>query len=228
MDSNPKLATESAVAIQITGVTLSLGTYAAIHLAALGLAIHGFTIPDLVVLAMSWVLALSLIIWVLRVERGDLASFGMGRPTVASLGWGLLGVVATFAAMAIYYRVIAPMFGAVSPAPATFNSVAQMPLSKIVMACATAGFCEELIFRFYAISRLHRLTGNIWIASIVPMIVFVGLHLPGFGLAQVLPVTCGAVVLTILYWQRHDFWSNFITHFVTDFVAFGAAAALGH
>jgi membrane protease YdiL (CAAX protease family) len=60
------------------------------------------------------------------------------------------------------------------------------------------------------------------------MIVFVGLHVPGFGFAQVIPVTFGAIVLTLLYWKRRDYWSNALAHFVTDFAAFGAAALTGH
>jgi membrane protease YdiL (CAAX protease family) len=122
----------------IIGVLLVLG---ALPLLALLIRL-GFRVPALLNGTLyDWALALFVLVWATKVEKRDLASLGIGRPTLASLGWGLLGVVAMFAALAIYYRIVAPLLGLAAPAPAAYHQLTSMPLARIVLLCACAGLC---------------------------------------------------------------------------------------
>jgi membrane protease YdiL (CAAX protease family) len=171
----------------------------------------------------KWSILFIVLLWAIRAEGLSLAALGVKRPTMGTLFWAVVAVLAIFTSMAAYYRIIAPLIGLHGTVPAAVNTIAGAPLYAVVFTCLSAGIVEEMVFRFYPISRLHWLTGSKWIASIIPMIVFVGLHIPSFGLEQVIPVTLGAIVFTLLYWARRDYWCNALAHFLVDFCAFGMA-----
>jgi uncharacterized protein len=205
----------------ITGLILIAALYAVLA------GTMGHDVSVAIGLAIQASTAIPLMYWALRVERGSLASLGIGRPTFSSVGWALLGVVATFLLMGIYYSLIAPMFGPIEAMP-TLSKVIALPIYQMLLLIACATATEELVFRCYAISRLHWLTGSKWIASLVPLVVFVGLHLPGFGWMQVVPITIGTLVFTALYWLRRDFWCNALCHCLIDMIGMGAVAMGWH
>jgi membrane protease YdiL (CAAX protease family) len=175
----------------------------------------------------SWLIFLIVVLWATRVEGLSLSTLGLKRPTLATFGWSLVAVMATYVALGVYYRVIAPLFGGVAT-PSAVGEIVNQPLYEILILSLSSGVIEELVFRFYPISRLHWLTGNKWLASIIPMIVSVGLHVPKYGLEQVIPVTLGTLVFTLLYWWRRDYCCNALTHFLIDFSAFGVASLAAH
>jgi CAAX protease family protein len=175
----------------------------------------------------KWSIFLFVVIWATRVEGLSLSSLGLKRPTVATFGWALVALLSTFVALGIHYRLVAPLFGAIG-ASSVVGAIASEPIETILFRALSAGIVEEWVFRFYPISRLYWLTGNKWLASIIPMIVFVGVHIPRYGVGQVIPVTLGAVVLTVLYWLRGEYWCNALAHFLVDLSAFLSVSLLAH
>lgn len=175
----------------------------------------------------TWAIGLAVLAWALQVEHLSPNSSGIRAPRLATIGCALCAVLATFALMAVYYRVLLPTFGT-SSVPAGVDRIARMPVAAVIALCLTAGMVEEWLFRFYAIDRLYALTGSLWLASLMPNVVFVALHVPGLGLAQVIPVALGALVLTLLARWLHDYWCNALAHFLIDFSAFGAIAIGAH
>ena len=127
----------------------------------------------------KWSIFLLAVLWATIVEGLSVSSLGLKRPTGATFGWALAAVMSTFVALGIYYRVSAPFFGRVL-VPSEFGAIASQPMYEILILCRSAGIVEEFVFRFYPTLRLHWLTGNKWLASIMPMIVFVGLHVPRY------------------------------------------------
>lgn len=193
-----------------------------IPFAKLGVAgeILDFAIPGMVFLVIFF--------WATRVEGMSLPSLGIRRPTAGTVGWALVGVIATFAAMSAYYGMVSVLFGGAAAAPAAIGAITSWPFYRIVLLCLNAGIVEELAFRFYPITRLYQLTGSKWIASLIPLVLFVGFHIPSFGWAQVVPVILGALVLLGLYWLRRDYWCNALTHFLVDFIPLGLAGLVGY
>ena len=219
-EAGSRMSTRNAV----IGVIVALGAFPMIVVfKRLGISTQSIWFG----VAMKWAIGLGVLAWAMGVEGLSLATLGVKRPRPGTFGWAFLGVVATFVSMGVYYRLVAPLFGPVT-APARVGMLAGLPMILILIVSASAGLVEELVFRFYAISRLHRLTGNRWIASLIPVIVFVGLHVPGFGLGQAVPVALGATVLTLLFWLRRDFWCNALAHLLVDFSAFAAIALSMH
>jgi membrane protease YdiL (CAAX protease family) len=172
--------------------------------------------------AVTWVVLWALTLAVLAIcrvgERRPLASLGLGRLTLGSLGFGLLaGVLAilAFPACAVALKLV----GVDNQATVTAaGALAGLPLWARLATLVTAGFCEEVLYRGYPITRLQALTGSRLIAVILPMAVFVALHAPSWGVAHLLYVTVVAVIMTVLILWRGDLWSNVIAHIVTDAV----------
>ncbi|MYM80488.1 CPBP family intramembrane metalloprotease [Duganella sp. FT50W] len=80
----------------------------------------------------------------------------------------------------------------------------------------TAGITEEIMFRGYPIERLHELTGNLWIAALIPLTVFTLAHLGGWSWGHLVGVLFGGSLLTGLYlWQR-DLIACMIAHVLID------------
>lgn len=175
----------------------------------------------------GWIFGLTIFVWATRVEKMSLARLGILRPTWGTLGWGLAAVALTFALMAGWFAVQAALLGGKSAAPEVVGQITKLPFYRVLLICLSAGLVEELTFRFYAITRLHELTGSKWLASIVQLALFVGFHVPSFGATMIVPVTLGALVLLGLYWFRHDYWCNALAHFTIDFLPFGLAGLAG-
>lgn len=205
----------------VVGLVLVLAFYAVL-VATMGHGVSG-SLNAAVALAINSSIAIPVLYWSLRVERRDLASLGIGRLTLGSVGWALLGVVAVFVLMGVYYVLIAPLYSA-DTAIGTASKATALPAYQWLILIALATSTEELVFRFYAISRLHWLTKSKWIASLAPFIVFVAVHIPGYGWLQVIPIAIGAIVFTALYWLRRDFWCNAMCHCLIDVIGLSAVA----
>ena len=211
--------------LAITGVVLALGLpIAMLLIGRLGVA-DGISLFRE---SLWWALALIFLFWAIKVEKITLAALGFKRPTWGTLGWGLLANLVLTFLIGGCYALLFPALG-IKTDPKALGVIASQPVWMIFLLTLRAGFVEELLFRFYPITRLHWLTGNKWIASMIPGVIFIGMHAPSWGLAHLIPVSLAALVLTLLYWKRRDFWCSAFAHFLADFIPFAMAAmAMGH
>ncbi|MEO6092322.1 MAG: CPBP family intramembrane glutamic endopeptidase [Novosphingobium sp.] len=213
---------KGSVADALIGLALALGIFVVIFVVDMaGLYPHNSLLDRV----FPWAIYALVLWWAISVEGLSWSSLGFRRPTLGTIGWGSLALAAILDLMAVYYRLVVPLFGGTA-VPAAVDTITAMSMPAILLLSVTSGVVEELLFRFYPIDRLHWLTGNRWIASIIPLVVFTALHVPSFGLGQVIPVALAATVLTLLYWWRRDIRCNAFVHFMLDFSAF-AAIALG-
>jgi membrane protease YdiL (CAAX protease family) len=95
-----------------------------------------------------------------------------------------------------------------------------MPVWFRIVAVVTAGIVEETLFRGYAVTRLLRLTGSVWLAGVVSVAVFASLHLPYWGTGPVLAFFLGGLVTTAFFIWRRDLLAMIIAHIVIDAWAF--------
>jgi membrane protease YdiL (CAAX protease family) len=165
-----------------------------------------------------WTLTLAVLAIVRMGERRTFASIGLGRFTFGSLGFGLLaGVLAIFAFPVC--TIVLSLLGVQSQAVMTgVTTLVSLPLWARLLTLVTAGVCEEVLYRGYAITRLQTLTGSRIVAVLLPAIVFIALHAPSWGVAHLLYVSVVTVIMTVLFLWRKDLWSNIIGHLVTDAV----------
>jgi membrane protease YdiL (CAAX protease family) len=144
------------------------------------------------------VLAAIVVFW----ERLPLFStVGLTRPR--PVDWifvvGLVLVAVAAAAILAHNHVTVSSKGSI------LGQVVAVPLALRIALVLTAGVCEEILFRGYAIERLRALTGNVWIAALVGTVLFTLAHVPRYGLTQGLAgvFVVGAILSAIYVWRRN-------------------------
>ena len=179
-------------------------------------------VEGLILEAIWWAIAAALITWILVVERSPLSSIGIRRPTWQTLGGAMIGIVVGMATVMLSYALILPSLGLEMNRGAT-SSITSLPIIMQLAMFIRAGVVEEILFRGYPIERLQELTGSKWIAALVPGVVFIGGHFAFWGAAQLIVVTLGTLVMTLLYLWRRDLVSCMIAHASIDLIGFTLA-----
>ncbi|MBV9333844.1 MAG: CPBP family intramembrane metalloprotease [Candidatus Eremiobacteraeota bacterium] len=158
---------------------------------------------DLLVLICEWGSVGILFVIVSGWERLPfLASIGM-KP-LERRDW--IAIAFLFIVAAVMAVVLAFMRPALSGTNAAqLRQVIGAPLGVRVALVVTAGICEEILFRGYAIQRLQLFTKNIWVAALVGTILFTAAHLPRYGLRPALigVFMISAVLSLIFIWRRN-------------------------
>ena len=150
-------------------------------------------------------------------ERSSLSSIGLRPVNLPSLAWG-----AALAAFLLY--ILSPVETRVRRMLRLggfengLTRLRELPVWSVALAIALGGAAEEILYRGYAVERIEALTGSLWLAGAVPVIVFAVAHLPMWGRGPALSaLMSGAIVTGFYLWQR-DLTACIFAHLVTDFV----------
>jgi membrane protease YdiL (CAAX protease family) len=175
-----------------------------------------------------WLFAAIVLIIALRWEGRTLASIGLRKPTFASLGFAIVGVIGMIGAGAlavyvVYFLLRQPQHADVQAAALVNGSV----IYALFLA-ARAGVLEEIIFRGLAIEQLTVLTSSRWLAAFLPTAYFVLVHALRFDWIQLVPIAAVSIVLALLYLWRHDLWANILAHIAVDGAGLVALALHTH
>jgi membrane protease YdiL (CAAX protease family) len=118
--------------------------------------------------------------------------------------------------------VMAGVLAAIRPAlsgtnAAQLRQVVSAPLGLRVALVLTAGICEEILFRGYALERLQLFTKNIWIAGLVGTILFTLAHSPRYGFKpDLIGVFAISAILSIVYIWRRNIAGCIVLHWLID------------
>lgn len=97
------------------------------------------------------------------------------------------------------------------------DQIVGLPLALRAALVFTAGVCEEILFRGYAIERLKALTGNVWIAALASTVLFTLAHTPRYGLSGgLLGVALIGAVLSAIYAWRGNLTVCITLHWFID------------
>jgi membrane protease YdiL (CAAX protease family) len=163
-----------------------------------------------------WLLLLVMILWIYFVEKR----------TIASIGWKKLTVKMTFVAVGLGL-VLFIVFGisnvVIQAIGLELNQeIAEMISSKsipvLILLALRAAVVEEVLFRGYAFERINELTKSKWVAGLVPLIMFMLVHLT-WGIGHLLFVFIAGGLLTLMYVSKRNLGLNIIAHFTVDVIA---------
>jgi membrane protease YdiL (CAAX protease family) len=177
---------------------------------------------DGIIVAFEWTVAIVILGLILPWERLPLRSIGFRMPSFLDVGAMALALVAMWVTVALF---VVATHASTNEAPAV--EIARIPLLLRVTIFLTAGFCEELLFRAYAVERLALLTGSMWIAGAISVGLFTLGHVPRYGFSPSLAIVAiiGAF-LTALYLWRRNFWVCAGMHAIVDCVGLVIAPAV--
>jgi membrane protease YdiL (CAAX protease family) len=186
---------------------------------------------DIGIAVFEWIVAIALPTIVIFWERLPLRSIGFRGLSPRD---GVAMAVA-FVGMFIGIGIVAALTrgNAIQSSSPTPAEVAAVPLALRIVLCLTAGFCEELMLRGYAIERLASFTGKYWVGGVVAVVLFTLAHIPRYGYtSSLLDVAVVSTLLTALYIYTRNFFAVAILHAFIDFIglvltpAFAARAFL--
>jgi membrane protease YdiL (CAAX protease family) len=169
--------------------------------------------------AFQWVLFLLLFVSLYREQTG-LAGIRLQRIRLIDFGWALAFLLTAnliLSGLAWFLGQIGhPMPGEVG------LLVPKDPTGKLVwvVVAMTAGFCEEVAFRGYLMTRLrlvHKL--NSWIAPVVLSSLAFGVCHAYQGWPGLIVISVYGAMFAFLYIRTGRLWPCIIAHFLQDFSA---------
>ena len=164
-----------------------------------------------------WVLVAATLAYVVGVERMPLRSIGFRKPTVRDALAALAVAAATIAGLAVMYFVVFPALHISEDQQ--IDKLMSAPAWWLAISVVRAGVSEEVLFRGYPVERLQELSGNRFIAFIVPLVPFTLAHVGPWGWSHVLVAAFGGAMLAGLYMWRRNLWVSILAHCLIDGVA---------
>ena len=202
--AKPKSTPQKVLLFGLGLLIIYLPTYVHKVMDALGVQIGPDGPPS--VMLWNWLAASMLIGYILYIERQRLSSISLTKPQGKDIEWAFWfwGIGATASWLA--YTLFPPgeSYGT--------NDLLGYSLPVLAGIVITAAITEEIFFRGYLIERLRELTGALWLAAGVSIIVFVLPHLTFFGPEWLLYHGVGTVLLYVLYVWRRNLLACMVLH----------------
>ena len=164
---------------------------------------------------LGFLLLVGLLLWIVRTqEKLPFSSIGLqlDKPVKSILRGLVLTVVALIITVGLYFLLQA--FGI--HLGGNGSSFQPSPWVATLIALR-AGIAEEIFYRGYAIERMQSLTGNKWLAVLVPLMIFAATHYRQ-GLGGIVAAVVLGGVLAFFYLKFRDLIANIIGHFLEDFL----------
>jgi uncharacterized protein len=178
--------------------------------------------------AAIWIYAAIVVAIALFWERRTLASIGLRKPTLATLGFGIGGAFAMAGAGALAGYVVYDLLHYPAHANAQAGSLVGGSVVYALCISVRGGVIEEILYRGLAIEQLTVFTGRRWLSAVIASIVFVAMHALHFDWVQLVPITAVAAVLATLYLWRRNLWANIVAHIAVDSVGLVSLALQTH
>ena len=151
-----------------------------------------------------WGLALAMLGFTKAVENRPLETIGWKplpwKSALMAVGLGIL--------LSLSVPVLTLLVSAIFP-PSDTGTITQVtsnfPWWVLLLSVFTAGITEEILFRGYALERLHEMTGNKWMSGLISLIFFVAVHATGWNAAHIVGVVLplGIILTGLYFWQRN-------------------------
>jgi membrane protease YdiL (CAAX protease family) len=180
----------------------------------------------------DWIFALALIAIVVFWERRPLSSLGFKPLTLINLSTGL-GLGGFFMlAVVLWVYILSPILPDLrGMAMDSGGGDSRLPGHFFYwyapLAWVTASFCEEVIYRGYAMERLLSLTKKPWVAVLVSHLAFVLYHVKD-GWNSVAMLSLFGLLFPLYYIRFRDLTMMIVAHAFIDLMAIiGHATGIG-
>ncbi|WP_191680763.1 type II CAAX endopeptidase family protein [Janibacter melonis] len=163
------------------------------------------------VIVWNWLAVTALLLYVVRVERLDLASLRLVRPTEQDLSWaGYLGGAAL-----AWQWVVSLLLPPDAQAAGAEGEIVRLGVGLSLALVVTVAITEEVLWRGYVVERLGARVDP-RLAAAVGLAVFALPHVVHFGPTWLVTGLPGAAVLYALLLWRRSLWACVLCHAILD------------
>ena len=163
------------------------------------------------VIVWNWLAVAALLLYVVRVERLDLTSLRLTRPTEADLSWaGYLGGAAL-----AWQWVVSLLLPPDAQAAGAEGEIVRLGVGLSLALVVTVAITEEVLWRGYVVERLGARVDP-RLAAAVGLAVFALPHVVHFGPTWLVTGLPGAAVLYALLLWRRTLWACVLCHAIID------------
>lgn len=167
-----------------------------------------------------WLVAGVVVAVVLWAERRQLASIGLEWPSLHDLGWAVVAFVVGILSFMVTRPLVELLGLSGTGTGGGLRTILSFPIGIVVVLSVSAGITEEVMFRGYPIERLSEMTGSIWIAAALTVVMFTAAHIPLWGLGGALQIGGWTVVVTVLYVRLRNLPACILMHTCNDLFAY--------
>ncbi len=170
---------------------------------------------DLVTIAAEWCVVIVLAVITLAIQKRHPRDFGLrmfGRRDLRAM---LAALVASYVLVGVANHVLT-----LNTASLDVRHLLSVPFSVKAGLVVTAGVCEEIMYRGFAIEELAGLTGSLWVGGVISWLAFTLAHIDRYGLTTglLIPAIVGGF-LTLLYVWRRNLPVCMLLHAIMDGVS---------
>lgn len=144
----------------------------------------------------------------------------LNAPSLSYLFWSVMCALILFLLMGFSSYFLNKNASSDSPMQTQVSYFANLSFPQIFVLSATAGICEEIIYRGIAIETITSATNSIYIGGIISGLFFIWHHKKGWGLKWLIPVALSTIVLTALYILTRNLMVVIFAHVLVDFLSF--------
>ena len=161
-------------------------------------------------------LIVALLLWLIKTRELlplDSISLRTGRLGRSMLRGALLALILLLVTVGLYFilRQLGIHLGEGSSG--AFHP--SLPVVAFIML--RAGIAEEIFYRGYSIERLRSLTGNAWLAALIPLLMFAASHYRQ-GQGGIIAAFVLGGIATLFYLKFRDLIANITGHTLADLV----------
>ncbi len=158
----------------------------------------------------KWITSVILVGFVLFVERQSLSSLSIKKPNGKDIKWAFY-----------FFAIIVNWSWLMSHAlNATQNDgvdmVTSLSVVNVIGIIITASITEEVIYRGYLLERIAKLTGKLWIGTLISFILFVIPHINTFGWIWLPTYGMGTILIYVFYIWRRNLIATMLLHFLVN------------
>ncbi len=153
-----------------------------------------------------WLTSVLLVGFVLLVERRPLSSLSITKPTGKDIKWAFY----FFGAEVTWSWLMSVALDAKQNDGV--DSITSLSVATVVGLIITAAVTEEIIHRGYLLERIAKLTGALWVGTIVSFIIFIVPHIAYFGWVWLPTHGIGAVLIYVFYLWRRNLPATMLLH----------------
>ena len=217
------------------GFLWALAAFVSVQMLGLGILLAFYADPNdyqetlaalIVTLVVDLVALVAVPVWILGGWRRGIAALGLRKPDLTVVGWGVLGLALSYAALGAYLGMVSALgIDALEPVSTIDDDVIYENIELViltgVLAVGMAPIAEEIFYRGFLIGGLAR-RWSLGVGMAGSSLLFAAVHLDAGSL---IPFALIGFVFAWVALRSRSLYAAILAHFLFNLIAYSATVA---